>query len=173
MNINQKYYAMNSALNAALIARDIVCPVYKYGVVAQPVSYPYMQTTYRVTKRQPYASSVSGVLIDFEYVLNFFTAAGHEKANDTNLFIPYETARELITSPESMIWSGIANILNHDETPEFNFKGGLEVIQRGLVFNCQAVAEFISTIHGGVEIPVDDIIETIQEILEDEYISEV
>lgn len=171
MTINDTYYAMNTALNQALRAQDQTAQVYKYGTVPVPEKYPYFQSSYRVKSRQPYASSVSGVLIDFEYTLNFFTAAVSDEANDADLFIPYEIARELITSPESMIWSGIANILNHDETPDFKFKGGLEVLQRGLVFDCQAVTEFASTIHGGEEVPIDDVIETIQDALNpDEYV---
>jgi hypothetical protein len=143
MTLYEKYYAMNSALNAALVANDITCPVYKYGSVAQPASYPYIQTTYRVTKRQPNGSAASGTLIDFDFSLNFFTAAKHERQNDADLFITYETARELIVSPDFLIWSGIANVLNHDETPEFKFKGGVEVLQKGLVFQCQSVVSHV------------------------------
>jgi hypothetical protein len=162
---------MNTALNQALQAQDQTAQVYKYGSVPAQKKYPYFQSSYRVKSRQPYASSVSGVLTDFEYVLNFFTAAVSDEVNDADLFIPYEIARELITSPESMIWSGIANILSHNETPDFKLKGGLEVLQRGLVFDCQAVTEFVSTIHGGKEIPIEDIIETIEDALNpDEYV---
>ena len=134
---------MNAALNAALVAHNITCPVYKYGTVSQPAVYPYIQTVYRVTKRQPNGSTQSGTLLDFDYVLNFFTAARHERENDADLFIPYETARELIVSPDFLIWTGIANVLNHDETPEFRFKGGVEVLQKGLVFQCQSVVSHV------------------------------
>jgi len=154
MTIYEKYYAMNAALNTALIARGVTCPVFKYGSVVksgpgypsvdgQPVSYPYIQTTFRVTKRQPNGTNASGTLIDFEYTLNFFTAARHERMNDAALFEPYETARELIVNPDFLIWRGIANVLNHDETPEFNFHGGLEVLQKGLIFNCQSVVSHV------------------------------
>ena len=143
MTINEKYYAMNKALNIGLKNLSVVCPVYKYGTVASPHTYPYMQTIYRVTKRQPNGSALSGTLTDFEYSLNFFTAAGNERSNDAELFIPYETARELIVCPENLIWKNIANVLNHDETPEFNFHGGLEVLQKGLVFKCQTVVSHV------------------------------
>ena len=56
-----------------------------------------------------------------------------------------ETARELIITPGLMIWDGITNVLNHDETPEFNFKGGLEVLMRGLIFKCQSVVSHVVT----------------------------
>jgi hypothetical protein len=168
MTVNEKYYAMNDALNKALAARGVAARVYKYGAVPKVAHYPYFQSSYRVTYRQPFASSVSGVLTDFEYNLNFFTAAACDEVNDAALFRPYEIARELITSPESFIWTDIANVLSHDETPEFSFKGGLEVMQRGLVFSCQAVATFVSNIHGGEEITIDEIVDTIKNALHEE-----
>lgn len=169
MTINEKYYAMNTALNKALVANSVVARVNKYGVVpkndAGNTAYPYFQSFYRVTRRQPFASSTSGVLTSFEYMLNFFTAPASDEANDAKLFEPYEIARELTTSPESFIWNGIANVLSHDETPEFNYKGGLEISQRGLVFVCETVTSFVSTIHGGEEITVDEVVKTIKESL--------
>lgn len=165
MTIIEKYYAMNAALNAALRQLSVVAPVYKYGTVPDGTSYPYFQSSYRVQSRQPFASKTSGVLTDFEYTLNFFTAAGSDEENDAELFEPYEIARELITSPDSFIWNGIANILSHNETPQFKFKGGLEVLQRGLVFDCQAVTSFVSSIHGGETVTVDNVTETIKSSL--------
>jgi hypothetical protein len=162
MTLNEKYYAMNKALNTALIAQTIICPVYKYGTVAQPVTYPYIQTFYRVTKRQPNGSVRSGTLIDFEYYMNFFTAAKHERSNDASLFIPYETARELIVSPDYLIWSRIANVLNHDETPEFNFKGGLEILMKGLIFKCQSVVSHVITDTGEYVWPIDSALEVVE-----------
>jgi len=161
MTFNEKYYAMNKALNTALAAQTITCPVYKYGTVAKPVVYPYIQSTYRVTKRQPNGSVRSGTLIDFDYYMNFFTAAVHERTNDADLFIPYETARELITSIDYLIWSGIANVLNHDETPEFTFKGGLEILQKGLIFKCQTVVSHV--IADKMEyVPIEDAMDVIE-----------
>lgn len=165
MTIIEKYYAMNAALNVAFRQLSVVAPVYKYGTVPDRTSYPYFQTSYRVQNRQPFASKTSGVLTDFEYTLNFFTAAGSDEVNDAELFEPYEIARELITSPASFIWNGIANILSHDETPQFKFKGGLEVLQRGLVFDCQTVTSFVSSIHGGETVTVDNVTETIKSSL--------
>ena len=168
MTIIEKYYAMNKALNQALAAGGsgpTPARVYKYGTVPKGATYPYFQSAYRVTRRQPYASSMSGVLTDFEYILNFFTAAPNDEVNDAKLFEPYEIARELITSPESFIWDGIATVLSHDETPEFKFHGGLEVLQRGLVFSCQTVTTFVSSIHGGTEIDIDNVADAIEKSL--------
>ena len=166
MTINEKYYAMNAALNKALVAKSVTARVYKYGVVPKNATYPYFQSFYRVTKRQPFASKSSGVLTSFEYMLNYFTAPASDEANDAVLFEPYEIARELITSPDSFIWDGIANVLSHDETPEFNYKGGLEVSQRGLVFACETVTTFVSSISGGKEVTTDEVVKTIEESLE-------
>lgn len=165
MTIIEKYYAMNTALNQALVTQGLTARVYKYGAVPKNATYPYFQSTYRVKYRQPYATSVSGVLTDFEYTLNFFTAAPSDEANDAALFEPYEIARELITSPESAIWNSIATVLSHNETPDFKFHGGLEVLQRGLVFSCQTVTSFTSRIHGGEEITVDEVVDTIKNSL--------
>lgn len=168
MTIIEKYYAMNAALNVALDNRSISARVYKYGTVPTGTKYPYFQSTYRVKNRHPFAKKSSGVLTDFEYTLNYFLGVKDDDANDADLFIPYETARELITSPDSFIWSGIANVLRHDETPQFNFKGGLEVIQRGLVFDCQTVTTFAATISGGKEVSADNVIATIKSSLKNE-----
>lgn len=159
---------MNAALNRGLKALNLTARVYKYGTVPDGIKYPYFQSTYRVKNRQPFADKTSGVLTDFEYTLNFFTAAGSDEENDAALFYPYEMARELITSPDSFIWSGIANVLRHDETPQFNFKGGLEVIMRGLVFDCQTVTSFASSVGGGEEIDIDEITKTIKASLKNE-----
>jgi hypothetical protein len=165
MTIYEKYYAMNAALNTALMAQGITCPVYKYGTVAQPATYPYIQTTFRTTKRQPNGSAESGTLLDFEFILNFFSAAGHERENDADLFIPYETARELIVDPNNPIWSGIANVLNHDETPEFKFKAGLVVLQKGLIFKCQSVVSH-TMIDATQYVDIEDAMAVVEEALD-------
>jgi hypothetical protein len=164
MTINEKYYAMNTALNVALKNHNVQCPVFKYGTVAKPATYPYIQTSYRVTKRQPNGSALSGTLIDFEYYMNFFTAAQNERLNDAALFIPYETARELIVSPDYLIWKGIANVLNHDESPEFNFRGGLEVLQKGLIFKCQSVVSHV-IIDSGTFVDIENAMEVVENSL--------
>jgi hypothetical protein len=168
MTIDEKYYAMNKALNVALKAAAVNARVHKYGKVPKDTAYPYFQSSYRVTYRQPFGKETTGVLTDFEYILNFFTAAENDEANDADLFIPYEAARELITSPDIFIWSGIANVLRHTETPQFNFKGGLEVLQRGLVFECQAVTTFVLALHGGTGVSIENVVETIKNSLSEE-----
>jgi len=144
MTIYEKYYAMNAAINTYMKGKGISSPVYKYGIVPKNQPYPYFQTTIRVTYRQPHGTSQSGTLTNFEYTLNYFTAAKNENENDAALFIPYEVVREAIVSPNAPIWEGIANVYEHSETPEFSFKGGLEVLQKGLLFSCQAVVTHIT-----------------------------
>jgi len=165
MTIIEKYYAMNAALNAALYANSVHARVYKYGTVPTGTAYPYFQSSYRVKRRQPWGKKSTGVLLDFEYTLNFFTAAETDEANDAVLFEPYEIARELITSPDSFIWKGLVSLFSHEETPKFDFKGGLEVLQRGLIFDCQTVVTFVSSVDGSKEISVDNVVETIKESL--------
>lgn len=143
MTIYEKYYAMNKALNTFLKNAGYTCPVYKYGATPENISYPYIQTTFRVTGRQPHGTSQSGTITDFEYSFNFFTAVKSSRENDAEYFKPFEAVREAICSPQNPIWRGIANCYEQKETPEFTFKGGLEVLQRGLVCECQAVVSHV------------------------------
>ena len=143
MTIYEKYYAMNAAINLFLINRGYTAKAYKYGTVPEGTHYPYFQTTTRIMNRQPHGSSDSGTITDFEYSMNYFTAAKNERENDAALFIPYEAVREAIVSPKMPLFDGICSVYKHDETPEFSFKGGLEVIQKGLVFTCQTVVTHI------------------------------
>lgn len=161
MTIYEKYYAMNKAINDFLKAKGFSASVYKYGTVPSGVVYPYFQSTYRITGRQPHGSSQSGTLTDFEYSLNFFTASKSDRANDAALFVPYEAVREAIVSPQNSIWRDIANVYEHNETPEFNFKGGLEVLQKGLVCVCQTVVSHV-VIDEYTEAPVDNVITAIE-----------
>jgi hypothetical protein len=157
MTIYEKYYAMNKAINTFLVAQGDSCRVFKYGSVPADGSYPYIQTTYRVTQRQPHGTSQSGTLTNFEYSLNFFTAAKSDRENDAALFVPFEAVREAIVSPRNPLWSGIANVYGHNETPEFNFKGGLEILQKGLIFDCQTVVSHI-VVDEYTTAPVEDAI---------------
>ena len=53
-------------------------------------------------------------------------------------------------------------VLNHDETPEFNFHGGLEVLQKGLIFRCQSVVSHVID-YTPEEVDIDDAMEVIED----------
>jgi hypothetical protein len=158
MTIYEKYYAMNKAINTFLVAKGYSCRVFKYGTAPGDGVYPYIQTTYRVTQRQPHGTSQSGTLTNFEYSLNFFTAPKSDRENDAVLFVPFEAVREAVISPREPLWAGIANVYDQKETPEFTFKGGLEVLQKGLIFACQTVVSHI-VVDEYTTAPIEDVVD--------------
>jgi len=162
MTLAQTYYAMNAAVNLFLKAQGQGnVRVYKYGaVVEEKKTYPYFQSTYRFKSAlQPFGNTESGTLTDFEYILNFFTAATSERDNDAELFNVLEMVKEGITNLQYFIWRDIANIMSWDRTPEFSYKSGVEVLQSGLVFQMQKITSHVladiavdSTIDNSVEV---------------------
>lgn len=139
MTIAQKYYAMNAAIQAFLVSEDETAKIYKYGRVVQGVRYPYFQSTYRVRDAQPFPSKQSGTYTDFDYFLNYFVAAKNEDSNDALLFTTFEKVKEAIGNPYYLILQPVASVLKIAHAPEFTFKGGLEVLQRGLILTCRTV----------------------------------
>lgn len=164
MTLMQKYYAMNSAINTFLENINEVARVYKYGVVVEG-KYPYFQAAYpRVTYTQPYASTTSGTLTEFEYRLNFFTAAKNEKSNDSDLFDVFEKVKEGICDPGYFIFRDIVNVLKVDRIPTLTYKSGMFVIQTGLVLSCSTVCSHLlaftgvnSTIDNSVAVATEEL----------------
>lgn len=139
MTIAEKFYAMNAAVQTFLNAQGHGTQIYKYGRRPDAVKYPYFQSAYRVTSAQPFPTKESGRYTDFEYQLNFFTAAKNEDDNDAALFTVFEQVREAIGNPNYLILNPVAQVLKITDAPEFQYKGGLEVIQRGLIIACRSV----------------------------------
>lgn len=144
MTIAEKYYAMNAAINAFLSAAGEAARVFKYGTIADDKkNYPYFQSNYRVIDAQPFGTDESGTYTDFYFYLNFFTAAKNERDNDAALFMVFEKVREAIGNPNKLILQPVASVTRVEQTPEFNFRGGLEVLQRGLILTCRAVCSHV------------------------------
>lgn len=139
MTIAEKYYAMNAAIKSFLVDQDIDAGIYKYGRVVEGVKYPYFQSDYRVTNAQPFPSKQSATYTEFDYFLNYFTAAKNENPNDAALFTTFEKVKEAIGNPYYLILQPIASVLRIEHTPEFHWKGGREVLQRGLILSCRTV----------------------------------
>lgn len=167
MTIAQKFYAMNTAINeflAGLVPAQ-TAQVYKYGTVADGKKpYPYFQSDYKVTDSQPFSTDESGRYTDFTFFLNFFTAAANERSNDAALFNVFEQVREAIGNPNKLILQPIASVTKIEQTPEFNFKGGLAVLQRGLILTCRAVCSHVlsddvneATIQNAEEVATGDL----------------
>ena len=165
MTIAEKYYAMNAAINTFLAAAGETARVFKYGTVkdsARP--YPYFQSDYKVYDAQPFGTDESGTYTDFYFYLNFFTAASNERKNDAALFNVFEKVREAIGNPNKLILQPIASVTKVEQTPEFNFRGGLEVLQRGLILTCRAVCSHVvadgvaeATIENAVQVAGGDL----------------
>lgn len=139
MTIAQKYYAMNAAILSFLAAQGDTTEIYKYGRRPATVRYPYFQSTYKVTNAQPFPSKQSGTYTEFDYFLNYFVAAKDEDQNDALLFTTFEKVKEAIGNPYYIILQPIASVLKITHTPEFTYKGGAEVLQRGLILTCRTV----------------------------------
>ena len=165
MTIAEKYYAMNAAINAFLIAAGETARVFKYGTVAADNRvYPYFQSSYKVYDAQPFGTDESGTYTDFYFYLNFFTAAKNERDNDAALFTVFEKVREAIGNPNKLILQPIASVTRVEQTPEFNFRGGVEVLQRGLILTCRAVCSHVvadgvaeATIENAVQVAGGDL----------------
>lgn len=146
MTIAEKYYAMNEAINLFLKGESSTARVYKYGTVMDKKPYPYFQSDYKVIDSQPFSTDESGRYTDFHYYLNFFTASKNERDNDAALFNVLEKAREAIGNPNKLILRNIASVLRIEQTPEFAFRGGLEVLQKGLILACRAVCSHVLSV---------------------------
>lgn len=167
MTLIEKYYAMNTAINKFFQGQNMPkVRVHKYGtVVEEKKVYPYFQSTFRLKEQQPFGTSQSGTLTDFEYILNFFTAAPIERENDAALYKQFDMVREAIANPTILIFRGIANVYNTTYAPEFNFKGGIEVLQRGLIYSCQSVCSHVLADVVGKEVPTEEVVADISESL--------
>lgn len=160
MTIAEKYYALNSAINIFLAGQGETARVFKYGRVTEGKKYPYFQSDYKVIDAQPFSTNESGRYTDFYYYLNYFVAAKNEMSNDAALFNTLEKVREAVGNPNKIILQNVASVLRIELTPEFAFKGGLEVLQRGLIFTCRAVCTHVLSDNVS-EATIDNVVEVV------------
>lgn len=162
MTIAEKYYAMNEAIIDFLKSQSLDVSVYKYGRVAQDIKYPYFQSDYKIKDgTQPFPSKQSGTYTEFDYFLNYFVAAKNENSNDAALFTTFEKVKEAIGNPYYIILQPIASVLKIVLTPEFSFKGGREVLMRGLILTCRTVCSNVLS-----EVAKQTTIENVVEVAE-------
>lgn len=102
LTLQERYYKINEALNLFLKSKNVVCPVYKYGVDpatlntspnGQDKKYPYFQSFLLNPKPQSWTTQKGGTYFTFEYQLSFFTSPRNEFQNDTIEWKPFELAR--------------------------------------------------------------------------------
>jgi len=165
MTIAEKYYAMNGAIKAFLRSQNITAGIYKYGRVVQGVAYPYFQSDYRVKDAQPFPSKQSGTYTEFDYFLNYFVAAKNEDKNDAALFTTFEMVKEAIGNPYWIILQPIASVLKISHAPEFSFKGGVEVLQRGLILSCRTVCGSVLS-ETAKQTTIENVVEVVEASLE-------
>lgn len=143
--LQEKYYAINAALNAFLKAKGVRCPVIKYGIDPATLKnnskdqtnnrYPYFQSFILNPKATAWTSDGGGVYTRFEYQLSFFTSPENEIENDAALFLPFNLARVALSDVNLQVLrrvSGgesvfIADLLDLQENPDFSMVSGAPV----------------------------------------------
>lgn len=161
MTLNEKYYAINTKINQYLKGKNISARVYKYGinpslvkkdrVNTSEVKYPYFQSSIDNKHPQPFTSRENGILMNFDYQLNYYTGPHSEFQNDTKYFWPFEVvANAMGDIALGLIW-GIANILHVNGPYYFEQKSGQSVPQAVLVYNMQAVCSYEADIEPASE----------------------
>lgn len=152
MTLNQKYYAINTAVNNYLSSKGIQCRVIKYGIDPATlktdsnnnaqVKYPYMQSYINNPKEQPWTSEKLGILTDFEYQLSFFTGVRSEKTNDALFFYPFEVAKNVLGDVALNILDGIADIKSKEGPYKFDIKSGQAVPSAIMIYRMRAVCSY-------------------------------
>lgn len=117
--LQEKYYAINAALNAFIKSKSVRCPVVKYGIDPATLKdsakdqtnkrYPYFQSFILNPKATAWTSDGGGVYTRFEYQLSFFTSPANELENDAALFLPFNLARTALSDVELQVLRRVEN----------------------------------------------------------------
>lgn len=175
--LQEKYYAINAALNRYLKSYSVRCPVYKYGIDPatlkndakdQTVSrYPYMQTYVNNVRPQSWTKDSGGIYTRFEFQLSFFTSPENELENDMELFKPFDVARMAFSDIEAGALirlddgaaSGvtIADLLSIREERDFRMVSGAPVPKAVLIAELAAVCGYpVHTPDPGISTDLDN-----------------
>ena len=144
--LQEKYYAINAALNAFMKARGVRCPVIKFGVDPATLKasskdqtdsrYPYFQSFILNPKATAWTSDGGGIYARFEYQLSFFTSPENEFENDAALFLPFNLARMALSDVDQQVLCRvdedgnklyIADLLDLQEKTDFSMVSGAPV----------------------------------------------
>lgn len=162
--LQQKYYAINAALNTFLKSQGARCPVIKFGVDPatlktaskdQTVSrYPYMQAFILNPKPNAWTSRDAGIYTRFEYQLSFFTSPENELENDEDFFRPFQLARAafsdvnfgVLLSVDTVTGKSvrIADVLDIREETSFHMVSGAPVPKAVLIVSMAAMCAYPS-----------------------------
>ncbi len=122
--LEEKYYAINSAVARFLQSKNVRCPVIAFGIdpatlkdslkdqTSQNARYPYLQSFLLSATAQPWTTFAGGIYTRFEYQLSFFTAPQIELENQASLFLPFNLAKIALTD------ISLGALLSVDSTPE-------------------------------------------------------
>lgn len=156
MTLNEKYYAINTAINNYLSSKNITARVYKYGVDsallktnsqnATQIRYPYFQSSIDNKKQQFATTRSGGILTNFDYQLNYFTGPHDEFQNDAALFWPFEVVANALGDVDLLLLSSIANIKHVSGPYTFEYKSGQALPAAAMIYNMQAVCSYAATL---------------------------
>lgn len=181
--LQEKYYAINAALNAFIKARGVRCPVSKFGIDPatlkatskdQTVSrYPYFQSFILNPKATAWTTDGSGIYTRFEYQLSFFTSPANELENDAALFLPFNLARMALSDVELQVLRRvdndgnslfIADLIDLQEKTDFSMVSGAPVPTGVLLAKFTAVCGYPVHLPGpGISTDLDFALEFIDE----------
>jgi len=152
VNVTEKYYAINTALNTYLKSKGITCPVLKYGIDPAAAKankkdnvtnkYPYMQSYFSNIKETSWTSELNGIYTTFDYQISFFTAPDTEYTNDAKLFYPFEVAKNAMGDVQLNLLSGIASILRKKGHYESGMKSGQLVPAAFIIYSMATVCSY-------------------------------
>jgi len=152
MNIHEKYYAINSAINKYLKSKSVDCPLIKYGIDRASVKankkdtvenrYPYMQSHISNIQQQSWTAEANGILTKFDYQISFFTAPETEFTNDAKLFYPFELTKNILADTKLNILNNIAVIRRTRGHYESNLKSGQGVPSAFIIYSMTAVCTY-------------------------------
>lgn len=152
MTLNERYYAINSAIIGYLKEKGIKASVIKYGINpallkddradTAEIRYPYFQSFIDNKKPQAFSSRESGVLMNFDYQLNFYTGPFSEFENDSKYFYPFEVVCNVMGDVRLQLLNGIANVRHVNGPYYFDQKSGQVVPSATMIYNMQAVCSY-------------------------------
>lgn len=152
MTLNQRYYAVNTAINTYLQSKGIDARVIKYGIdpatlANQSLStaktkYPYFQSYITNVQEQPWTTETTGIFTDFDYQLSYFAGPQSEKINDTKYFYPFEVVKNVLGDINLNILDGIADIRSKEGPYKFEVKSGQPVASAIMIYKMRAQCSY-------------------------------
>lgn len=119
LTLDERYFAINEAINKFLSANSIDCPIFKYGIDPGTLKtniaknekvYPYAMTSINNVETVSWTSEENGIYTRFEYQVNFFTSPKTEFTNDADLYKPFEWIKLALTDVNKSVLQVFDNV---------------------------------------------------------------